>query len=381
VVSTKLDGANALLAACGSDPLEALCFFSSVAAHSGNVGQSDYAAANAMLDQWAEREAAARGRSCRVVSIAWGPWDGGMVTASLARHFTSQGIGLIPLAAGAEAFVQELRRGTQVQVLLGCGLEGAEPVPKTVVRFDVSRAPYLRDHAIAGTVVVPMTLAVDWLLAAGARELGHEVELRDVSLLKGAVAPGGVVELVLELSAGADAASRHVTLTHPDGRLAYRATVSKATGAAPPAMTLPAVPAPDLPECCVAPYDEALFHGPAFHTIRQVLRCDAKGIAARLATAGELGWPAGWQIDPVALDGALQLLRVWGWADDGRPSLPTSIARCRAWADWPTGGEVFCDVTAARDNAFRLRADARFFDSSSGRMLASLDGIVMHVQG
>ena len=380
VMRTKLDGARALLAACAADPLEALCFFSSVAAHSGNVGQSDYAAANAMLDQWAEGEAAARGAACRVVSIAWGPWDGGMVTASLAKHFTAQGIGLIPLAAGADAFVQELRRGTQVQVLLGCGLEGAEPVPKTTVRFDAARATYLRDHAIAGTVVVPMTLALDWLLAAGAREFGHAVELRDITLLKGAVAPDGTADLILAIAAGPDTQTRTATLTHPDGRPAYRAIVAKATGDAPAPIALPQPTTDTLPECCIAPYDEALFHGPAFHTIRQVLRCDTQGIAARLATAGALGWPAGWQLDPVALDGALQLLRVWGWAEDGRPSLPTSIARCRSWSDWPATGDVICEVTAKRENAFRLRGDARFVDSVSGRVLASLDGIIMHVQ-
>ena len=137
----------------------------------------------------------------------------------------------------------------------------------------------------------------------------------------------------------------------------------------------------ELPECCTAPYDESLFHGPAFHTIKQVLRYDAKGIVARLATSGALGWPDGWQIDPVALDGALQLLRVWGWAEDGRPSLPTSIARCRAWTAWPANGEVICHLTAKRENAFRLRGDALFTDPASGRVLASLEGIVMHVQG
>ena len=254
-------------------------------------------------------------------------------------------------------------------------------MPKTTIRFDVARAPYLRDHAIAGTVVVPMTLAVDWLLAEAARDLGEPVELRDVSLLKGAVAPHGEAELILASSSGPDAASRTVTLTHPDGRPAYRAIATRASGTTPPPVAIPSAQAEPLPECCVTPYDEALFHGPAFHTIREVLRCDSNGIAARLDTCGDLGWPSGWQIDPVALDGALQLLRVWGWAEDGRPSLPTSIARCRAWGAWPAGGEVVCEVTATRENAFRLRGDARFVDLASGRVLASLDGIVMHLQG
>ena len=105
VLRTKIGGARALLDACAGDPLEQICFFSSVAAHAGNAGQSDYAAANAALDRMALDEQARRGAACHVVSIAWGPWDGGMVTPSLARHFAGRGIGLIPPHAGARAFV------------------------------------------------------------------------------------------------------------------------------------------------------------------------------------------------------------------------------------------------------------------------------------
>ena len=38
-----------------------------------------------------------------MVSVNWGPWDGGMVTAALKREFEKNSITLIPLAAGAVA--------------------------------------------------------------------------------------------------------------------------------------------------------------------------------------------------------------------------------------------------------------------------------------
>ena len=101
----------------------------------------------------------------------------------------------------------------------------------------------------------------------------------------------------------------------------------------------------------------ALFHGPAFQVIREVLHCGEHTISARLATAGAMGWPAQWQLDPAALDGALQLLRLWGVAQDGRASLPTGIGRCRSWAPWPDHGEVGCTVQCRRDNAYRLSGD------------------------
>ena len=92
-----------------------------------------------------------------------------------------------------------------------------------------------------------------------------------------------------------------------------------------------------------------------------------------------MGWRSQWQIDPAALDGALQLLRVWGVVQDGHPSLPTAIGRVRAWAPWPAAGDVGCVVACHRDNPLRLRGDVRFIDLATGAPLLSLDGLVMHV--
>ncbi len=378
VLGTKLDGAAALLEACAADPLEVLCFFSSVAAHSGNAGQSDYAAANAMLDHWAAEEGARRGDACRVVSIAWGPWDGGMVTESLARHFTSRGIGLIPLGAGAQAMVDELHRGRHAQVIVGCGLDDGDAARPETLRYDVARFPMLTDHAINGTPVLPMTMALDALLGAGRRALGPHVALRDLQLFQGVLLPDGTAELrVATEPVNADAV--RVTLSHPGGRPAYRALLERLSSPAPAA---PATPerAATVPPVCDAPYAGALFHGPAFAVIREVLTCTDAGIVARLATAGAMGWNGDWQLDPATLDGALQLLRVWGFAQDGRASLPTSVGTCEAWGAWPAGGDVVCHLAAVREQGTRLRATATFTDVAGTTVYARLGGVVMHTQ-
>jgi hypothetical protein len=169
------------------------------------------------------------------------------------------------------------------------------------------------------------------------------------------------------------------TLTHTSGRPAYRAELISMNGELPPVPAPTAVNGTALPDACLHPYASALFHGPAFQVIREVLHCGEHTISARLATAGAMGWPAQWQLDPAALDGALQLLRLWGVAQDGRASLPTGIGRCRAWAPWPDHGEVGCTVQCRRDNAYRLSGDALFTDLATGTPLLSLDGIVMHV--
>jgi hypothetical protein len=314
-----------------------------------------------------------------VVSVAWGPWAGGMVTDALAKHFTARGISLIPQEAGAAMLVRELQGGRHPQVVVGSGIEQLRDDAPVRLRYDVRDLPELRDHAINGAVVLPMTMALDALLGAGRRVLGQACELRDLQLLAGLRFDGeaGELELLTEVAPGGDRVA--ATLRHPNGRPAYRATLVRAGAEpAPHPAPLPAAAGP-LPDACRAPYAEALFHGPAFQVIREVVACDGAAIAARLGTAAAMGWGSRWQLDPAALDGALQLLRVWGVVQDGHPSLPTALGRVRAWAAWPTGGEVGCVVVCHRDNPHRLRGDVRFVDLATGAPLLSLDDLVMHV--
>lgn len=380
VLEPKLAGVRALLDACANDPLEQICFFSSVAAHSGNPGQSDYAAANSVLDQLAVEEQARRGSACHVVSIAWGPWAGGMVTEALAKHFTARGISLIPVADGARAFVDELVRGQATQVILGCGLDQVGDATPERLRIDVADLPVLEGHRIEQAAVLPMTMALDALLGVGRAHVGPGCEVRDLRLLQGLVLTNGHAELDVRTSASSTGPGVVGSLIHTTGRPAYQAElVPGVNGTRPPAAPLVAKNG-NLPDACLRPYDGPLFHGPSFQVIREVVSCTPASIAARLATSGEMGWPEGWQLDPAALDGALQLLRVWGIAQGGPPSLPTSIGRCHVWAAWPSRGEVGCTLQCRRDNAFKLSADALFVELETGRPLLSLDGIVMHVQ-
>lgn len=239
----------------------------------------------------------------------------------------------------------------------------------------------LADHAINGTVVLPMTIALDTLLGIGRRALGPSVGLRELSLFQGALLPQGSAELRVGIELVGTEAAR-VTLTHPTARPAYRAQLVRIASPVPAAPPLPPLPprATTRPPCCDAPYTEALFHGPSFMVIREVLTCDASGITARVRTAGDMGWTGHWQLDPAALDGALQLLIVWGVAQDGKRSLPTAIGGCEQWGDWPVSGEVVCHISAVHEQSSRRKATATFTDTTGTRVLARLTDIVMHTQ-
>jgi NADP-dependent 3-hydroxy acid dehydrogenase YdfG len=104
VFGAKVEGLANLLAATQGDDLSLLVVFGALAGRYGNLGQSDYALANATVAAVARAEALRRGTACLVKCVAWGAWDGGMPDAALkstARMDASA-------AAGAAAFLAEL---------------------------------------------------------------------------------------------------------------------------------------------------------------------------------------------------------------------------------------------------------------------------------
>jgi acyl transferase domain-containing protein/thioesterase domain-containing protein len=82
VLAPKVQGTLALEEALRGTTLDFIVLFSSISALTGLPGQFDYAAANAFLDAWSQRQFALGGT--RVVSINWAPWSDVGMAASLA---------------------------------------------------------------------------------------------------------------------------------------------------------------------------------------------------------------------------------------------------------------------------------------------------------
>jgi NADP-dependent 3-hydroxy acid dehydrogenase YdfG len=132
VYAAKVQGLENMLAAVSADQLEYLVLFSSVAGFYGNVGQADYAIANEILNKTAHRFQTLH-PLCRVVSINWGPWDGGMVTQQLRDYFEKLNIKIIPVDVGTRMLVDELEasgNGVATQVVIGSAIH-APPTPPT----------------------------------------------------------------------------------------------------------------------------------------------------------------------------------------------------------------------------------------------------------
>ncbi|SFS42411.1 SDR family NAD(P)-dependent oxidoreductase [Marininema halotolerans] len=126
VFAPKVDGVMYLDEATKNLELDFFVIFSSLAGATGNRGQSDYAAANAFMDQYAAFRAALvrKGeRQGHTLSLNWPLWkEGGMAVNEESQRWMRHHFGLVPLSSsvGMNALYQSFDTGKhQVIILAG----------------------------------------------------------------------------------------------------------------------------------------------------------------------------------------------------------------------------------------------------------------------
>ena len=405
VFDTKVLGLRALLAATSQDPLKALLLFSSVAARTGNQGQSDYAMANEVLNLVARAEAARRGNTAIVRSLGWGPWESGMVTPELRVHFERMGVPLIPLQVGARMLLDELStgEGQPTAVVLG-GDPDYELHPTTEPReltceilVSATSHAYLADHAVDGVPTLPVVLAVEWLSRV-AQAYAPQLRLarvKDIRVLRGIVlkqfnkTPERLVLRCKQVSNGHGIIAA-LELSSQHG-VHYRCTaelVEPSSAELEPVCAASAVTAHSLGLEAWGErplYDgRVLFHGPRFQLISQLEGISDQGAAGHLTGllsshwGGSAGEAQAWQTDPAALDGALQLAVIWSARVLGGPTLPTSVGSLTLHGEQPGTGPLHGTLVARSVSGARALSDVILRDSS-GHLVAELQGVEMHL--
>ncbi|WP_394833700.1 SDR family oxidoreductase [Pendulispora rubella] len=383
VFGTKVLGLRALLDATASDPLAVIALFSSVAARTGNPGQSDYAMANEVLNAVASAERNRRQGACVVKSIGWGPWEGGMVTPALKALFEERKVPLLSIEDGANRFVQELQGSPDEVVTVIGGELGAAPERITSVEARVNRDshPFLIDHSVGGRVVLPMVMALDWLVRA-ARDGSPEarcIELRDLKVLRGIKldrydSGGDVFTVTCRPRASTQGEQLlQAELRGAGNALHYNATLVLAQGS--PTVQRASVTEPSLGPWTKVIYDgHILFHGPKFQMVRAIEGVSRDGLIGTLHGVRELGWShPSFQTDPGILDGALQLAGLWACHVLGGATLPMAIARYRIHEALPQG-DIRCIVHGRQVHHARGVADVALVDAQ-GRLVGELLGV------
>ncbi|PQM50016.1 hypothetical protein C5U48_22435 [Mycolicibacter virginiensis] len=396
VFETKVGGACALLDATANDALKVICLFSSVAARSGNVGQSDYAMANEILNKVALAEQARRGPSCLVRALGWGPWDSGMVTPGLKAMFESRGISLIPLADGARAFTAEVLDGDAgtSEVTLGDGVLAGlptHPIPPegrvARVLAHVTQQPYLLDHRVQGNVVLPVVQALEWFIRmAEACRPGHHVDrVLDLKVLRGVTLyefeKHGNPLLVRCVPVDDQPELLTVTLSDiEDSTVYYSAKLEMRSGAA--AVASAPVPAPgnrriDRDACYTG---GALFHGSAFRVLDGV-DCAETAATAYLSGLTTVGWAGeGWATDPAAVDGCLQAALVWSYELLGRNVLPLRVGEIVRYRSGALGAGLRCVLTGGDAKTSRAVCDLDLVDADN-QLVISLKRLELYPYG
>ena len=389
VFDAKVDGAFLLCRYLRPESLKFVAFFTSVAGRYGNPGQTDYGAANEVLNRYAWVLHAAWGGRVKVAAINWGAWTGttngpGMVTAETRRQFEARGVKLIEPAAGRRFVLNELlyapadevevvagdhpweyreaehgaldlpRKGT-VELVTGFPLlSGATVTSRNgggrslVKTIDLVSDPYLDHHRLDGTPVMPFVCAIEYMAEAAAAlgDGGTVVEVTDIRRFHGVVLHHG--RATVEVAVGADQAEGGITtrlsVLEPEPRLAYSATVrfGQVTPAAEPATLPNGVGA--SPIDAQTAYRRWLFHGPSLQTITAISGLDTARVIAtvRPTRPSDFYPPAGesWLFDPGVLDAAMQLGLIWARAMRNETPLPTRMGRVTRFGAGPLDSEL-----------------------------------------
>ena len=192
VFDVKTEGLFHLLHAIGDLPLGAVVMFSSVAGRFGNSGQTDYSAANDLFCKIASSFRRTR-PATRALALDWTAWGGiGMATrGSIPKIMELAGISMLPPEAGIPWIRRELTAaGTSGEVLVAgaLGVLGKEwdasggldaaalpemPMLAKTAKIDLSGRltvepsldpavqPFLLDHVIEGTPVLPGVMGME----------------------------------------------------------------------------------------------------------------------------------------------------------------------------------------------------------------------------
>ena len=327
-----------------------------------------------------------------------------MVTPALKKLFEQEGVEVIDLRAGVDYLLKELSTppgGPVELVILGSRNEAhvdnqPQPHPNIYVSkaFDldlsIDQFPFLTSHVIDTKAVLPMAMIIEWM-AHGAIHNNPGLKFHgfnDLRILKGvnlgmgqvhslqvmtgkAFKSDGYHVVPVELS-GTDRQGQHFVHSRAKIVLAGRLPEGKA----------PAVPLslPVYPHAAGEIYrPERLFHGPAFHGIREVVGCSTDGITSLVRPAPLpdewINQPLrnAWLADPLVLDSSFQMMILWSFETYRAGSLPVFAGRYRQYIErFPENGAEI-RIRVMRQSAGKAVADIEFLDPASGRLIGRME--------
>lgn len=410
VYATKAAGLDSLLTATENDQLKVMVMFSSSTGRFGRQGQCDYAVANEVLNKVAQQQATLR-KDCRVVSVNWGPWNGGMVTPTLKRIFKSEGVGVIDLKAGADYLMQEIAHKGPVEVVVLGATEipeqskqdintkkSAEEIPAVNMQVSFSRTlnvkdhDFLQSHVINGHAVLPVAMMTEWF-AHGAIHNNpglNYLGFRNFRIFKGVTLDA---DETIDLDILAGDTHKHeykdiVPVELRSGKVLHaRAEIILTAGKIQQETVSTQTINSEYSQTPNEIYSSnKLFHGKLLQGIATVDACSVKGISAQVKTASvPTSWMnkpirSSWLADPLALDSSFQMMILWCFEQYGVGSLPTAIGEYKQFQKtFPKDG-CKININVIEHSEHRALATIEFIDQND-QLIARLDNYECVIDG
>jgi len=406
--------------------------FSSVAGRFGNSGQTDYSAANDLLSKMAAY-LNRRHSQMRVVTLDWGPWaEVGMATrgntpdlmalagiemmnprsaASLVYREIASGSGHEVVFAGdlggmeeissqqdpldVAAANQALRAGDPTHVMLS-SITGYDPNKGVTfeVTLDPNQEPFLHDHALNGTPLLPGVMGIEGFTVAAqhiASVLGSNdktslkvAELEDIRFLTPFKfyrnEPRHITWIALpERTRNGLRVSIRLESINPSRLVHDQPPMLHFTGnvyltpAHQASQTLVAAP-PKWNGRYTLPENEIYklyFHGPAFQVLEGVQK-DKDGLLGKLSTSLPpfTSQPVWLGTNPILIELCLQTAGIYEIGKTGALSLPQSIHKVRFYRRETNGVPIFAQIQAVQTED-GLQFNSRVIDEK-GRIYLEL---------
>ncbi|NLV94900.1 MAG: SDR family NAD(P)-dependent oxidoreductase, partial [Candidatus Riflebacteria bacterium] len=401
VLDTKVSGLRNILKAISRDNLKVIVLFSSFSGRQGRLGQVDYAMANEVLNKAAQKLRILR-PECRVMAFNWGPWDGGMVNSSLRNVFLAEGIGLIPLKAGARCPITELTNPSENAVEIGImgtlGItDGSTGSLSEATRFtkafdynlNVEENTWLRSHVLNGDPVLPMAVAGELMSeAALINNIGMQfIGYNEMRILKGVVLKNSTSQVISVYSStpkktdeGYSVICEIRSKSNDRETINARAEIILSDTFAESSPEYLNVDAELIyPDSINEVYENDLFHGEFFKSLTEILGWSDKGIKALSKTSPA---PSEWFArpirasfcsEPMSIDAAYQLMILWTTKVCGAPSLPGYAKKYRKFINNYSDERVIISARARRKGSMMAEADIDFI-TESGKVAARIEG-------
>ncbi len=382
VYSAKIIGLQNILNFVANASLEYLILFSSVAGFYGNVGQTDYASANEILNTLAFQYKQLN-PACRVLALNWGPWEGGMVTPELKKLLAENGVTLIPSDSGPLALLEELDNPASqaVQLLIAPPSNPRESskispeLRRHRLRRQLSLAanPFLQDHQIGGKAVLPAVFSLIWM-AQSCEQLypgytffsGEKYKVLKGIIFDEDLAPVYYLDLnELKKEAGQEIVFEGLIWSETKvGKIRYhysaRITLRRDIPARPQYANFDLSPTFDLPGAQLY-QDGTLFHGPSFQGIGRVLNLSPERLTLECITPNVAESYSGQfptrNFNPYLADLQGQSMLIWTRHYYQSAGLPLLMQRSEVYQTPHPGEKVWVSLEICSHNNMQLSAD------------------------